>query len=328
MTGFDPDFGDFRPTPPVSFELFPPRSDAAALALGRTIDRLAEVDPAFMSVTFGAGGSSRDRSLTVLRYLLEQTDVEPMAHLTCVGSSHAEANRLVREFLDAGVTSFLALRGDLPAAGGPDPEGDDLASAAELVQLIHRVQEEREPYAEAFVPGVPGGSRILERPRPELVAVAAYPSGHPRSRGLDHDVDVLLAKEVAGANLAITQLFWRADDYLGFVERARAGGVTMPILPGIMPVTAPGRLARLQELTGVPVPQDLAVALEIDPDPEAQFELGVDFAARLADEVVSGGAPGIHLYTFNRHEAVLAVLDRLGLRTPAHAGIERNTTTS
>lgn len=327
MTGTGPD-GDRRPRPPISFELFPPRSDAAALALGRTIDRLAEVDPAFISVTFGAGGSSRDRSLTVLRYMLEHTDVEPMAHLTCVGSSHAEANRLVREFLDAGVTSFLALRGDPPAGAGPESGIGDLESAAELVQLIHRVQEEREPFGQAGIPGIPGASRILPRPRPERVAVAAFPTGHPRSRGSRQDVDVLLAKEVAGANLAITQLFWHADDYFGFVERARAGGVTIPILPGIMPVTTPARLARLQELTGVPAPSELAIALEIEPDADALFDLGVDFAARLAGEVLAGGAPGLHLYTFNRHEAVLAVLDRLGLATiPAHAGTERNTRT-
>lgn len=327
MTGTGPD-GDRRPRPPISFELFPPRSDAAALALGRTIDRLAEVDPAFISVTFGAGGSSRDRSLTVLRYMLEHTDVEPMAHLTCVGSSHAEANRLVREFLDAGVTSFLALRGDPPAGAGPESGIGDLESAAELVQLIHRVQEEREPFGQAGIPGIPGASRILPRPRPERVAVAAFPTGHPRSRGSRQDVDVLLAKEVAGANLAITQLFWHADDYFGFVERARAGGVTIPILPGIMPVTTPARLARLQELTGVPAPSELAIALEIEPDADARFDLGVDFAARLAGEVLAGGAPGLHLYTFNRHEAVLAVLDRLGLATiPAHAGTERNTRT-
>jgi methylenetetrahydrofolate reductase (NADPH) len=327
MTGTRPD-GDRRPRPPISFELFPPRSDAAALALGRTIDRLAEVDPAFISVTFGAGGSSRDRSLTVLRYMLEHTDVEPMAHLTCVGSSHAEANRLVREFLDAGVTSFLALRGDPPAGAGPESGIGDLESAAELVQLIHRVQEEREPFGQAGIPGIPGATRILPRPRPERVAVAAFPTGHPRSRGSRQDVDVLLAKEVAGANLAITQLFWHAEDYLGFVERARAGGVTIPILPGIMPVTTPARLSRLQELTGVPAPSELAIALEIEPDADALFDLGVDFAARLAGEVLAGGAPGLHLYTFNRHEAVLAVLHRLGLATiPAHAGTERNTRT-
>ena len=260
-TGSDPSGADCRPQTPISFELFPPRTDAAALALGRTIDRLAEADPAFISVTFGAGGSSRDRSLTVLRYMLEHTDVEPMAHLTCVGSSHAEANRLVREFLDAGITSFLALRGDPPNGTDPDAGIRDLDSAAELVQLIHRVQEEREPFAQVGIPGLPGVTQIRERPRPERVAVAAFPTGHPRSRGPAQDVDTLLAKEIAGANLAITQLFWHADDYLGFVERARAAGVTIPILPGIKPVTTPARLARLTELTGVEPPAELEIDL-------------------------------------------------------------------
>ncbi|GAA1801569.1 methylenetetrahydrofolate reductase [Agromyces neolithicus] len=315
-----------RPRPPISFELFPPRTDAAALALGRTIDRLAEANPAFISVTFGAGGSSRDRSLTVLRYMLENTEVEPMAHLTCVGSSHAEANRLVREFLDAGITSFLALRGDPPVGADPDAGIGDLGSSAELVQLIHRVQEEREPFAQEGIPGIPGVSRIGERTRPERVAVAAFPTGHPRSRGVNQDVDALLAKEVAGANLAITQLFWRADDYLGFVDRARAGGVTIPILPGIMPVTTPARLARLTELTGVEPPPELAIDLEIEPDAEACAELGISYAARLAQAVLDGGAPGLHLYTFNRHEAVLDVLGRLDLHTTAQLVNERNTT--
>jgi methylenetetrahydrofolate reductase (NADPH) len=312
--------------PPISFELFPPRTDAAALALGRTIDRLAEARPAFISVTFGAGGSSRERSLTVLRYMLEHTDVEPMAHLTCVGSSYSEANRLVREFLDAGVTSFLALRGD-PPAGADEGDGlGDLGSAAELVQLIHRVQEEREPFGQAGIPGLPGVSEIRERPRPERVAVAAFPTRHPRSRSLQQDVDTLLAKEIAGATLAITQLFWHADDYLGFVDRARAAGVTIPIVPGIMPVTTPARLGRLTELTGVEAPAQLAIDLEIEPDPDAQAELGVAYAAELARQVLDGGAPGLHLYTFNRHEAVLGVLDRVGLMPAAHPAQERKAT--
>lgn len=325
-TGSDTSDVDCRPRPPISFELFPPRTDAAALALGRTIDRLAEVDPAFISVTFGAGGSSRGRSLTVLRYMLEHTHVEPMAHLTCVGSSHAEANRLVREFLDAGITSFLALRGDPPSGDDADAGIGDLGSAAELVQLIHRVQEEREPFAQEGIPGLPGASRIGERRRPERVAVAAFPTGHPRSRGMRQDIDTLLAKEIAGANLAITQLFWRAEDYLGFVERARAGGVTIPILPGIMPVTSPARLARLTELTGVEPPPELAIDLEIEPDADACAELGISYSARLAQSVLEGGAPGLHLYTFNRHEAVLDVLGRLDLSPTAQLVNERNTT--
>jgi methylenetetrahydrofolate reductase (NADPH) len=325
-TGQDAGGADCRPRTPVSFELFPPRSDAAALALGRTIDRLAEADPAFISVTFGAGGTSRDRSLTVLRYMLENTDVEPMAHLTCVGSSHAEANRLVREFLDAGITSFLALRGDPPVGADPDAGIGDLDSAAELVQLIHRVQEEREPFAQVGIPGLAGVTEIRERPRPERVAVAAFPTGHPRSRGPAQDVDTLLAKEIAGANLAITQLFWHADDYFGFVERARAAGVTIPILPGIMPVTTPARLARLTELTGVEPPASLVIDLEIEPDADAQTEIGIDFATRLAAEVLAGDAPGLHLYTFNRHEAVLDVVDRLGIGPHDRLVNERNTT--
>ncbi len=315
---------DGRACPRISFELFPPRSDAAALALGRTIDRLAGAEPAFMSVTFGAGGSSRDRSLTVLRYLLEHTDVEPMAHLTCVGSSHAEANRLVRQFLDAGITSFLALRGDLPVGADPDVHLGDLGSAAELVQLIHRVQEEREPFAQVGIPGLPGASRIRERPRPERVAIAAFPTGHPRSKDPAQDIDALLAKEIAGANLAITQLFWRAGDYVDYVERARAGGVSIPILPGIMPVTSRARLERLTHLTSVEPPAELVEGLERASDTHSQADLGIDFGARLAADVLEAGAPGLHLYTFNRHEAVLGVLDRLPIRTTHHFANERN----
>ncbi|MET0932356.1 MAG: methylenetetrahydrofolate reductase [Mycetocola sp.] len=291
----------------LSFELFPPRTDAAAIALGRTIDCLASVDPAFISVTFGAGGSNRERSLTVLRYILEHTSIEPMAHLTCIGSTHAETSRLVRAFLDAGITSFLALRGDPPSDGAAV---GDLGSAAELVQLIHRVQEEREPFGQDEVPGI-RASRIRERPRPERVAVAAFPTGHPRSRNIAQDLDTLLAKEIAGANLAITQIFFHADDYLEFVERARRAGVTMPIFPGIMPITSPQRLARVVKMTGDDPPAELSIPLEIESAVDNRTAVGVSFAATLAADVLAGGAPGLHLYTFNRHEDVLAILERV-----------------
>lgn len=294
------------PFPPVSFELFPPRSDAAAIALGRTIDLLAAVDPEFISVTFGAGGSLRGRSLTVLRYILEHTTIEPMAHLTCVGNTHDEANILVREFLDQGITSFLALRGDPPQDGSG--EVGSIGSAAELVQLIHRVQEERMPFSQEPVPGTRRARRIRQRPRPERVAVAAFPTGHPRSHDIQQDIDTLLAKQVAGATLAITQMFFHSSDYISFVERAVDAGVTIPILPGIMPITSPQKLKRVCELTGETPPAELQIDLEIEPEKQRQFEVGVSFATRLADEVLAAGAPGIHLYTFNRHEAALAVL--------------------
>jgi methylenetetrahydrofolate reductase (NADPH) len=296
-----------------SFELYPPRSPAAEQQLFASLEHLVVSRPEFISVTYGANGSSRETSLAVLRRLLDSTDVLPMAHLTCVGSSYAEASRLIREFLDAGITSFLALRGDPPegAVEGDDFLGD-LGSAGELVQLIHRVQQERAPFSFEDVPGFPGAKKLASG-QTVTIAVAAFPNGHPRSRSVEQDLDTLLAKEAAGANLAITQLFFHADDYLGFVERARAAGVTMRILPGIMPVLSAQRLARILDLTGEATPVALERALQAAPDAAAQAAVGLEHATTLATELLAGGASGLHLYTFNRHEAVLEVLDRVGL---------------
>lgn len=312
---------DARSHPTVSFELFPPRSDTAALALGRTIDRLAAVDPTFFSVTFGANGSTRDRSLTVLTYILRNTSVRPMAHLTCVGSTHADASALVREFLDAGIHDFLALRGDPPLDAAPDAP-DAFGSAAELVQLIYRVEQERSPYTQQRLDWFPDAARLTARPTVATVAVAAFPSGHPRQRSRWQDVDALLAKQAAGATLAITQLFWRADDYLEYVERARAAGVTIPILPGIAPVTRAAQLRRIAELSGHAAPAELVAAMEAGGDDEAAG-IGIDFTARLARAVLDGGAPSTHWFTFNRHDAVLRVLDALDHPIPAPTGADR-----
>lgn len=301
------------PVTPISFEIYPPRSEEGLPALYRTIQALAAVHPQFISVTFGAGGSTRGRSLEVLTHILRETDVPPVAHLTCVGSSHSEANAIIREFLDAGITRFLALRGD-PPAGAADDDGalGELTTAAELVQLIGRVQAERAPYAEQAVPGIPGAARVSPRTRVQ-VAVAAFPNGHPRSVRPGDDLDALLAKQAAGATTAITQLFFHATEYLGFVERARRAGVTIPILPGIMPITSPARLRRVLELTGDPRPPVLAAALDAADSPAAQRAIGIAHAAELARRVRSGGAPGIHLYAFNNHDTVLDVLRAAGL---------------
>ncbi|KRB36000.1 methylenetetrahydrofolate reductase [Microbacterium sp. Root180] len=303
------------PPVPFSFEVYPPKSEAGTLALHETILRLAEVGPRFISVTYGAGGSTGGRSLDLLRHILRETPVAPLAHLTCVGNTYAGANALIREFLDAGVTSFLALRGD-PPTGAEDAEAflGDLESSAQLVQLIDRVQAEREPYTEQAIPGVPGAVRVEPRPKVDI-AVAAFPNGHPRSRHPREHIDALLAKQAAGATLAITQLFFHADDYLAFVQRSREAGVTIPILPGIMPITSPGRLRRVLELSGEELPSELAIALEVEPTPEGQRALGVAHAADLARDVVAGGAPGVHLYAFNSHDTVLAVLRDAGILT-------------
>lgn len=296
---------------PFSFELYPPRSASSEEALHDTVRHLAAAGPDFLSVTYGAGGSSGGRSLEVLRFIREHTDVEPLAHLTCVGNTYAGAAKLIREFLDAGILSFLALRGD-PPAGQTEGYLGDLESAAQLVQLIDRVQAERAPYEEAPVPGLPGAARVDPRRRASI-AVAAFPKGHPRATHRTQDVEALLAKQAAGATFAITQLFFHADDYLAFVERARGGGVVIPILPGIMPITSPARLARVLELTGEDLPGELSVALEVEPTPEGRREIGIAWAARLARDVVAGGAPGVHLYAFNQHDTVLTVLAEAGI---------------
>ena len=304
---------------PFSFELYPPRSEAASSALTHTIDRLAAAGPEFISVTYGANGSSRTSSLDVLRYILDATGVDAMAHLTCVGSSAEEASRLIREFLDAGVRCFLALRGD-PPQGAEEGEAflGDLGSAGELVQLIHRVQAERVPYRETVIPGLPGARAVKTEREKVRISIAAFPNGHPRSRSTSQDIDTLLAKQAAGANLAITQLFFHADHYLSFIQRAREAGVEFPILPGIMPVTSPNRLRRILELSGEDEPAELSIQLQVEPTAQGQREIGIAQAAELATELIAGGAPGLHLYAFNQHETVLAVLERSGaLPAPA-----------
>jgi len=303
-----------------SFELYPPRNSAAAAALPATIDRLAAVHPDFISVTYGANGSSRTSSLELLRYILDNTDVSPMAHLTCVGSSHSETNLLIREFLDAGIRRFLAVRGDPPVDAEPGESGlGEVRSSAELVQLIHRVQAEREPYAELAVPGL-DASAVLSSREHVQIAVAAFPNGHPTSHSVSQDIDTLLAKQAAGANLGITQLFFHPEDYLSFAQKAKDAGVQFPILPGIMPVTSPARLRRMLELSGEDLPSDLAIQLQIEPTEQGQREIGIAWATDFTRQLLDGGAPGIHLYTFNQHEAVLAVLERTGLLPAGSTG--------
>jgi len=302
-------------TVPFSFELHPARSAHVVQQLPDRIARLVAAGPEFVSVTYGAGGSSQDASLDVLRHVIERhPGVRTMAHLTCVGATVQTSSATVRRFLDAGVHSFLAVRGDLPLGANVDEAfPGDIRSGAELVQLIHAVQNERAPWREITVPGTRGITLDRDGRERTVIAVAAFPNGHPTSRSPQQDLDALLAKQAAGANLAITQMIFHADDYFRLVDRARAVGVEFPILPGIVPVTTPAALTRNLELSGEEAPAELAVALEVEPTQEGRREIGVDFAARLAQQLIDGGAPGIHLYTRNLHETPLAVLERAGL---------------
>lgn len=294
-------------TLPYSFELFPPRTDAGFERIDSAVEAFAKLDPAFVSVTFGAGGSDSRHSLGVLRRLLDAS-VPPMAHLTCVGLNVAQASSLVRSFLDAGITRFLALRGDLPE----EPERQtDLRSAAELVQLIEGVDKEREPYQSVQLPGLMR-SEIRDRKPKTEIAVAAFPNGHPGSGIHRSDVNALLAKQSAGATMAITQLFFDPFDYLDFVDLARAKGVTIPIVPGIVIPTSLRRLTRSAELAGERLPTELANKLDGASEDDAR-RIGVDAAVALIDELRDHDIPGIHLYTFNDHRPAFDVLDRCDL---------------
>lgn len=269
-----------------SFEVYPPRKPEAMPELQESISRLAELGASFISVTFGAGGSETKNSLEVLKFIKQNTSATPLAHLTCVGTTADEAEALVDEFRSEGILDFLALRGDLPQSGRL-PAGS-LERADQLVRLIN-------------------SSRTSG-----AIAVAAFPNGHPESMDTRTDIDALLAKQEAGADFAITQLFFYAKDFFDFLELARSRGVTIPIIPGIMPIISAKRLSRVLELTGESEPKDLAIALSA-PDSSAAKEAGIEFAANLVSGLVAGGAEAVHLYAFNEHENVTEVLKRANL---------------
>jgi len=279
---------------PFSFEVYPPRTPEGSETLYAAIDELAKAGPDFISVTYGASGSTRDRSLAVLRHLVERADVATMAHLTCVGTTTAEAVERIREIVDIGVTSFLAVRGDPPPGVGEDEIFlGELRNATDLLRLI---THEGEKHATGLD-----------------VAVAAFPNGHPRSASRREEIETLLGKQQAGAHLALTQLLFDADDYVRFIDEARAAGITIPIRPGIMPVLSRARLGRMLEISGERLPERLAADLEGARDSAEAESIGIEACIALASDLLSAGAPGIHLYAFNQAAAPLAVLDGLGL---------------
>jgi methylenetetrahydrofolate reductase (NADPH) len=270
----------------LSFEVYPPRKPEAMGELQEAILKLSAIGADFISVTFGAGGSETKNSLEVLRFIKDHSTSTPLAHLTCVGTTSEQAAAIVSEFRKEGINDFLALRGDLPQSGQL-PNGA-LERADQLVTLI----------AESRISG--------------KIAVAAFPNGHPESHDSRRDIDALLAKQDAGADFAITQLFFYARDYFHFLELARTRGVKIPIIPGIMPIISSKRLTRVLELTEEREPLELAGALASG-DLAASREAGIDWAANLVSELVAGGVEAIHLYAFNEYRNVTEVLRRAKL---------------
>jgi methylenetetrahydrofolate reductase (NADPH) len=274
-----------------SFEFFPPKTDDGERLLWQAIRELEGLQPTFVSVTYGAGGSTRDRTVRITQRIAEETTLLPMGHLTCVGSSVAELRSVIGSYADAGVRNVLALRGDPP--GGPGapweqhPEG--LAHADELVTLVRSLGD-------------------------FSVGVAAFPERHPESASLDDDARVLLAKQEAGAEFAVTQMFFEASHYFALVTRARTLGCTIPVLPGIMPLTNINQLERFAILSGTAFPDDLAARFRaVADDPGAVHALGVEAASALCQELLDGGAPGLHFFTLNRSTSAREIYTGLGL---------------
>ncbi|HET7475638.1 MAG TPA: methylenetetrahydrofolate reductase [NAD(P)H] [Dermatophilaceae bacterium] len=268
-----------------SFEFFPPKDDEGERVLWDAIRRLERVHPTFVSVTYGAGGSTQDRTVRVTGRIARETTLTPMAHLTCVGRSVTQVRQVIGEYAAAGIRNVLALRGD-PAGGlgtawVPHPEG--LNYATDLVQLIRAL-----------------GSFT--------VGVAAFPDRHPESPSLDHDADVLVRKADAGAEFAITQFVFDPVTYLRLRDRVRARGRDLPIIPGLMPVTNVAQLRRMAELAGQPLPAAVVSRLEaVSHDKEAVRRVGVEIATETAQRLLAEGAPGIHFITMNRSTASLEV---------------------
>lgn len=273
----------------VSFEVYPPRDSADEGSLWDAIGKLAELDPEFISVTFGAGGSSTKNSLEVLKFIRDNTNATPLAHLTCVGNTSSEAKDLVRQFLDEGIQNFLALRGDLPA-GQTSVPADSLQRADQLVSLIRDFADSQD------------------------VAVAAFPNGHPESGASRTDLDALFAKQSAGADYAISQLFFYSRDFLEFVSLARQRKVEIPLIPGLMPIVSHSRLRRVLQLTGEAEPSELAIALAEAGDSDKRREVGIAWSARQVRELEEAGINHVHLYAFNEYKNVTEVLRRAGVR--------------
>lgn len=275
----------------VSFEFFPPKTPAMEQKLWNTIEHLRPLAPCYVSVTYGAGGGTQAQTLETVKRIRKKTDLEPAAHLTCVGASRGEIDDVARAYWDAGIRHIVALRGDPPKADGqyrPHPQG--YAYAADLVAGLKRVANFK-------------------------ISVAAYPEVHPQAASAAADLDNLKRKLDAGADHAITQFFFNPDDYLRFVDRAEAAGISKPIVPGILPITNFERTVEFAALCGAKVPNWLAdLFYDLDDEPVARGFVAAATAVEQCRYLQTHGVQEFHFYTLNRHELTAAICRML--RTP------------
>jgi methylenetetrahydrofolate reductase (NADPH) len=284
--------------PVFSVEFFPPKTEEGRETLFETVDVLQKLGPSFFSVTYGAGGATREGTVEITREIRDEHGVEAMAHLSCVGETREALQEIVNEIADAGIENILALRGD-PPRGRTDfeqPEGG-LGSAADLTAVISETH-------------------------PELATGGAcFPEVHPEAASMEADIAYLKTKVDNGASFLITQLFYDNRSYFDFVPAVRAAGIEVPIIPGIMPMTRYKQIARIAELCEARIPDRLSDAMEAaDGNEQAEFGIGVAYAAQQCAELLREGAPGIHFYALNRWPATRAILAALQAAKPWEAG--------
>jgi methylenetetrahydrofolate reductase (NADPH) len=281
----------------LSFELFPPKTPESEATMWRTVAELMAYEPALVTCTYGAGGSTRGRTLEVIEGVRRRHDVPVASHLTCVGSSIDDLRGYLRQASDRGVSAIVALRGDPPqGAASFQPVAGGLRYAAELVALI------RAEFPEF------------------AILVAGYPETHQEATSPEADLENLRRKCAAGGDVVITQLFYDNADFFRFRDRCQALGIAAPIVPGVMPVTNYAQIRRIAALCKARLPESFTRAFEAAGDDEAaQFEAGVTFAARQVEELISSGVPGIHFYVLNRSPATVRVLGHVGLKPAARS---------
>lgn len=272
--------------PTLSFEFFPPKDEVGEASLWASFDKLLKVSPDYVSVTYGAGGSSRNRTLKIVQQMAKQ--VTTVGHLTCIGASIETSKAVIGEFEAAGVRAILALRGDAPKDDPDALEHGEQKTALELVKLVRESTE-------------------LE------IGVAAFPEVHPESPDLAHDAKVLALKQQAGASFGVTQLFFSLKAYTDLIAASRAAGVTMPIIPGLMPVANAKRVVRMAELSGAEIPVELLKKFDQATDEESARAIGMEYTIQLAKDLLAAGAPGVHIFSLNTHEAALELARGAGL---------------
>lgn len=288
-------------SPNVSFEFFPPKSDKMEAKLWESVARLSPMAPRFVSVTYGAGGSTRDRTHATVAKIAEDTPLSPAAHLTCVSATKEDVLQVADDYWNAGVKHIVALRGD-PQEGMGAKFQQHPGGFRDSVDLIEGLRSARPELGQVFD-----------------ISVAAYPEPHPDSRGNDADIAFLKAKQDAGANRAITQFFFEPETYLRFLERARAGGVTMPILPGIMLQPNFNGLKRIAKLCNSTLPNWLHELYDgTEDDAETRDLITANVAAKLCDQLADQGVNDFHFYTLNKAGLALSTCRLLGLKPKAH----------